>query len=320
MDIDLAGWCEKHLGARPVAELWRTGHLSTVVALRLDGARHTEVVVKIRPWEPVLPGCHAVHRHLWSSGFPCPEPLTGPTRVGERGELAVSAEAHLPGGAPGRPDDPTLAARSARYLHQLISDAPAPDEVPSLAPPRPWVGWADPRAAPWPPPDEGPDLNDHPATADLRPLAAELNARLNDGGAGAAAASLPAVVGHADWYQGNLRWEGDRLLAADDWDSISALPEATLAGCAAVSVRPATSDAHPFGWPGTEIADTEAFLDHYQVAAGRTFTRDEQELAWAAGLWQRVFDAAKFLVAGRTDVARGQIRDADERRRRASCR
>jgi hypothetical protein len=279
--------------------------LSSVVALRLQDTR--TVVIKVRSWDPALAGCHSVHRHLWALGFPCPQPLTELTRVAH---LAVSAEVCLPGGNPGRGDDPTLASRTAQYLRRLIAEAPPPESIPSLCPPRPWAGWAHDGAAPWPPPDEGPPLNNHRAVAELEPLARALNERLRS-------TTLGAVLGHVDWYQGNLRWDGDRLVAADDWDSISLLPEAALAGCAAVSFRPGIPGVHPEGWPGAEVRDTEQFLDEYQQAAGRAFSREEMEIAWAAGLWQRVFDAAKVLAVGASQLAADQIRDANERRHHA---
>ncbi|MDQ1395892.1 MAG: hypothetical protein QOG64_1151 [Acidimicrobiaceae bacterium] len=281
--------------------LWESGHLSSVVALRLTDDR--QVVVKARPWTPSLAGCHAVHAHVWTAGFPCPEPLIGPVSLGQ---LAATAEAHLPGGQPGVAEDATLAERSAAALAALIACAPPVASVPSLDPPRPWAGWADPRATPWPPPDEGIALNDLDATEDLRRLASTLNQRLR-------ASSLAPVIGHVDWYQGNLRWDGDRLVAADDWDSAAALPEAALAGCAAVSFRPERPGIDPPGWPGAEIEDSNTFLTAYAAARSHPFDREEIEGAWAAGLWQRTFDAAKALADGRPQAAADQLRDAAAR-------
>lgn len=132
------------------------------------------------------------------------------------------------------------------------------------------------------------------------------------------ATPLPLVLGHVDFYQGNLRWNTDgTLFAIDDWDSISSLPEAALVGCAAVSFRPGPDGFGPVGLPGTEVDDTEEFLARYAAASGRVFSREELEVAWAAGLWQRAFDAAKRLALGALDSARAQVRDADERAARA---
>lgn len=296
----LDDWCAEHLGGRPDHLLWQTGHLSWVGALRLaDG---TEVVVKVREDNPRLAGCHQVHEIARRARFPCPQPLVGPQPLGG---LIASAEQHLPGGVPGRWDDPNLADRTAAQLHRLVAVLPQPDALPTLQPPPPWTGWDDQRADPWPPPDEGPDLCADPAAAELRPLALTLTEMLRT-------ARLPVVVGHADWYQGNLRWNGDRLLAADDWDSIAALPEAALAGCAAVSFRPGPPAAPDS--PGADVTDTGRFLEFYAECRGRPFNPLEMRVAWAAGLWQRVFDAAKALVAGDVAAAAAQVRDADARR------
>lgn len=221
----LSGWCLEQLGAEVDEVLWIKGHLSWVAGVQLGDGR--EVVVKVRPWIDSLPSCHAVHRHVWRAEFPCPEPLTGPTNMSG---VAISAEAHLPGGQPGAGDDPTLAERTARALARLVAAAPEPLSIPSLYPPPPWAGWDDADALPWPAPDEGSELNNHPSTAPLRALAEALNERLRHD-------QLAGRVGHVDFYQGNLRWQGNDLLAADDWDSLAVLPEAAIVGCAAASFR-----------------------------------------------------------------------------------
>ena len=129
---------------------------------------------------------------------------------------------------------------------------------------------------------------------------------------------LPLVVGHSDWYQGNLRWEGGKLFAADDWDSIAALPQAAFVGCSAVSYLP-SPPMHCSNRPGADVDDTAAFLEEYTSARGTAFSQEEEEVAWAAGLWQRVFDGAKALAAGRPQDAADQVRDAPERLRLAGC-
>ena len=301
----LSRWTAEHLGSGVAHVLWEAGHLSWVGAVALRDDR--VAVIKARPWRDALVGCYEAHRQAWQAGFPCPEPLTGPIVLSP---LAVSAEAHLPGGAPGRGDDPTLAERTATALAWLMAVLPEPSAIPSIDPPPPWTGWSDPLAQPWPPPDEGPPLNDRPETESLRTLAAALNERLRDPG-------VVDRVGHADWYQGNLRWRGDELLAADDWDSLARLPKAAIAGCAAASFRPGIPGVNPDTWPGAELSDTEEFLASYQRATGRPFSSEEVEIAWAAGLWQRVFDAAKAVVDGRPNDAADKMRDASRRARLA---
>jgi hypothetical protein len=302
----LEQWCAQMLGAPLATLLWESGHLSWVGAVRLADGR--EVVLKVRDPSPRLDGCHAVHAVAWRAGFPCPEPLAPPLRYDG---LLATVERHLPGGRPGRWSDAELCGRTARELQRLVALLPAPGAVPTVDPPPPWTGWNDLRADPWPPPDEGPDLCEHPATRPLRELAVDLTARLRQSG-------LPYVLGHADWYQGNLRWDDDHLFAADDWDSVAALPEAALAGCAAVSFLPSPPGSLR-GRPGAEVVDSDRFLTAYAAARDRPWSAEELEVAWAAGLWQRVFDAAKFLASGDEELAREQVRDAIERRRRAGC-
>ncbi|MBA3523111.1 MAG: hypothetical protein H0T85_00865, partial [Geodermatophilaceae bacterium] len=48
------------------------------------------------------------------------------------------------------------------------------------------------------------------------------------------AGACETVVGHADWYCGNLRFDGDRLVAAFDWDLVAG-PEALIVGLTAAA-------------------------------------------------------------------------------------
>ena len=105
---------------------------------------------------------------------------------------------------------------------------------------------------------------------------------------------MTVTTGHGDWYTANLGWKGHHLLAAFDWDSVIAAPEAVLGGLAA-AVYPATT-------PGTEasVDETEEFLYAYASARGADFSDTELQAAWAAGLWSRSFEAKKqFVTVGR---------------------
>jgi hypothetical protein len=103
-----------------------------------------------------------------------------------------------------------------------------------------------------------------------------------------ASGGLP-TIGHGDWYSANLRWADGTLLAAFDWDSVIAAPEPVIVGLAA-AMYPATH-------AGTEasVDETQKFLDAYGSARGKKFSDEEQEEAWAAGLWNRSFDAKKQI-------------------------
>ena len=276
---DLEGWCELHLGSRPPRELFRDGYLSTVVGLELEDAR--QVVVKIRPPAPRLEGCFEVQRALHRKGYPCPEPLVGPAPFGA---ACATAECFVGGGAspPLRGRDP---APFAAWLATLVALAPPVDEVGSLLPSPPWTRWRHDEGAIWPMPDDiQADLNTIAGPAWLDTVGRTARTRL------AAGVGAPEVVGHGDWYTGNLRWADDELHVAHDWDSVLVDREAAIVGFAG-AVYPAVR-------AGSEatVEESQAFLAAYELARGREFSADERAVSWAAGLWLRAFDAKKQLA------------------------
>ena len=278
---ELDRWCQQHLGAAPAAEIFRAGYLSTVVGLRLDDCR--EVVVKIRPSSPRLAGCVQVQRHLSKAGFPCPQPLTALLPFGDR---MATAEAHVPGGqslpASGREAEPFAAG-----LARLVRLAPSTADVPDLDPAPPWTAWAhrEPRLWPWPDDHDG-DLNLVGGPNWIDEAGRRARQRL------AAARPSPRLVGHGDWYTGNLRWQEDDLFVVHDWDSVIADSEPAIVGFAAA--------VYPAVHAGSEatIDETDAFIDAYCAARSTRFDRDDLECCWAAGLWIRAYDAKKQVAKG----------------------
>jgi hypothetical protein len=276
----LAAWCQRWLGAEPTEVLFRSGHLSQVMGVRLADGR--SVVLKLRPPSERLAACVLVQRHVWAAGFPCPEPVAGPAPLGG---VSATAEALLEGGAqlPLAPDSPGLFAES---LARLVALAPSVGSVPSLEPSPPWVGWDHGNIGTWPEPDDvDADLNATRGPAWIEDAGARVRRRL------LRTTSLPLVIGHADWESQNLRWVNRRLHAAHDWDSVVVQREVTIAG-AASAVFTAT------GAPNTSanLEQSEAFLVAYEQSRGRAWTDEERELAWAAGLWVRVFNAKKATL------------------------
>ncbi|HET7014917.1 MAG TPA: phosphotransferase [Streptosporangiaceae bacterium] len=293
-DAFLADWCDRYLGARPACVLFRSGHLSEVMGAALvDGRR---VVVKARPADPRIVGCAAVQGHLARAGFPCPAPLTGVTRVGG---LMVTAETLVPGGrqlpAEGR------AALFAGLLSRLVSSAPRPADVPSLAPSPPWAGWDHPGSRLWPDRDDrGGDLNSTCGPEWVDDAARRVRDRLSPSAA-------PACVGHGDWESQNIRWSDGRPLAVHDWDSVIAQPETAVVGLAS-AVWPAA------GGPGeaATVAQSAEFIASYQRAAGQQWDEQQVREAWAAGLWVRLFNAKKDAADGggpQLDRLAGEIGD-----------
>jgi hypothetical protein len=279
-DEALGEWCRQHLEEGLGSVLFRSGHLSEVVGVRLSSGRR--VVIKARPHAPRLVGCLAVQAHLARSGFPCPVPLTGLTRLEG---LAVSAETALPGGDQLSPE--AGAAPFAALLAHLIEAAPDPSSTPTLAPSPPWTGWDHPGSRLWPDADdEGRDLNAVRAPGWIDEAARRVRDRLTSSRA-------PLRIGHGDWESQIIAWASGVPLAVHDWDSVILQPETSIVGLAA-SVWAAN------GQPGgaASVEQTEEFIAAYQVATGRHWTQSEVQDAWAAGLWVRLFNARKAAADG----------------------
>jgi Phosphotransferase enzyme family len=277
----LAAWCRRWLGAPPAAELFEAGYLSTVKGLRLADGR--EVVVKVRPPLPRLAGCAVVHRALWTAGFPCPEPLAD---LQPLDGYAATAETLVPdAGEP--PPDRELASLSAAALARLVELAPGPGSVPSLAPSPSWTGWDHTEPGLWPTPEDlDVDLNAYSGPQWLNRVAAAVRDHLRDH------AGDP-VIGHGDWHPENLRWHGPHLIAVHDWDSVICQPEPAIAGLAAASFLGIDGPSAM-----ASVEDSAAFLDAYQRARGRRWRSQDYAACWAAGLWQRAFDAKTRSLDG----------------------
>jgi Ser/Thr protein kinase RdoA (MazF antagonist) len=277
----LAIWCTHWLGAPPAAELFGSGYLSTVMGLRLADGR--EVVVKVRPREPRLAGCTIVHRALWTAGFPCPEPLVD---LQPLDGYAATAEALVPGsGQP--PPRSELARLSAAGLARLVELAPDPGSVPSLAPSPSWTGWDHTEPGLWPAPeDRDVDLNAYQEPRWLDRVAAAVRDHLR-GHRG------DPVIGHGDWHPENLWWQDSQLIAVHDWDSVICQPEPAIAGLAAASFLGIDGPA-----PLANVEESSAFLDAYTGARGRRWMSGDYAACWAAGLWQRAFDAKTRSLDG----------------------
>ena len=296
--VDLAAWCTDHVGSAPAAELFRSGHLSAVVGLRLVDGR--EVVVKVRPASPRIPGCVEVQRRLFESGYPCPEPLGGPAPFGIG---VATAESYVPGGdeLPGAEDKAQL---SAEAFARLIGSAPRPAEVSSLDPAPSWASWNHGEAGLWPRPEGAEfDLNEVDGPEWIDRAAGRARDRLRAGVG-------EVVIGHCDWLAENLRWEGDELHVVHDWDSVVADSEAVLVGFAAALYSTVSPDEL------ATVEETDRFLDAYCDARARVFSADEVQRAWAASVWTRAYDAKYQHVAGHAIASLAEP-EARERLRRA---
>lgn len=275
-------WCRRWLSASVRAERFVTGWQSAVVGLELDDGR--EVVIKIRPPAVGLTTWLACHRRLWAGGFPCAQPLT---TLEPLAGLVASAEQLLPADS-GRPPRPVEVPELAGVLADLVGRASTDPVGGSFGAPPDWAGWdrADPTTGAWPTAGPGEvDLNATPEPAWLTEVVAATGRRLR-------ASALPGVVGHVDWEPPNLGWTGPVITAVYDWDSLTVLPEAAVAGLAA-AVHPVVDDG-----PGATVEQTAVFLAAYADARGRPWTTEEEQVAWAAGLWVSCYNAKGEAVDG----------------------
>jgi hypothetical protein len=272
-DAALRSWCQDHFAAEPQTELFRTGHLSTVIGLRLTDGQH--IVVKLRDYEARLKGCFVVQRHLFRSGFPCPEPLIGPTPLEG---LCASAERMIPDGS----STPTHARDALPYVAPLARLIELTEPLVSrvdLEPKPSWNQWDHVEDGIWPVADDDVD----------RPLNDIVGPQWLDEAGGVARACLARtggrlVIGHGDWYWDNLRWRGDDLLVAHDWDSVIAERESVIVGYAASDYIQPT------------FRESSEFVQAYQEVTNRRFTSAEIQQCWAAVLWLRSFNAKKQLA------------------------
>jgi hypothetical protein len=298
-DPELDDWCEEYLGSAPRSVLFRIEQVSSVIGLRLRDGR--EVVVKVRPDAERIRACVFVQRYAFDRGFPCAEPVAGPALLGEQ---IATAETYVPNGETLDVNVDGAPALYAAGLARLVGLVPAEALTTTLEPPPYWMNWDHSLAATWSP-DPNVDLNARSGPEWLERAGRLARERLRG------AHALPAAIGHGDWESQNLRWRGRELYVAHDWDSAVRRPEALIAGMTSL-IFPSTGTRNE----AASIAQSEAFLDAYQGERQRRFSRDELELAWAAGLWLGAWKAKKALLFGDRDVMTRLESEAAERLRR----
>ena len=274
-------WCTDHLGSAPVAELFRSGHLSTVIGLRLADGR--EAVVKVRPASPRITACVEVQRRMFESGYPCPEPLGGPAPFGIG---VATAESYVPGGDE-LPGAEHTARLSAEAFARLLGLAPAPADVSSLDPAPSWASWNHGEAGLWP-----------------RPEGAEFDLNEVDG---------PEWIDQAgDRARDRLRvgvWEPVIGHCRTGWPTTCAGRPTSFWSCTTGTARSPTARLSYVGFAAAlystvspnelaTVEETDRFLNAYCDARGRVLSADEVQRSWAAGLWTRAYDAKYQHVAG----------------------
>ncbi len=265
-------FCRRELGSDVEAYEFYAVSVQSVHGVRLvDGRR---VVVKaVQPTDTggpsveALLAMQAVQSVLADHGFPAPLPQLGPRPIGHSVaivESLVELDATVVDG-----HDPGFRRAMAETLAEVVERTSAfrSDERLRMAR-RPRRG----STALWPVPHS--PLFDFEATADgaesIDALAAEAQRRL------VAIDDWPLVVGHFDIRSENCRYDGSRIVALFDWDSLGRAPEVEAVGSVA--------HAFPVDWSRDQIQaptpdEISSFIDEYAAARGAPFTGGQR---WAA--------------------------------------
>jgi Ser/Thr protein kinase RdoA (MazF antagonist) len=267
--------CAGRLGAGVAEVVFRGGRLAAVYGLRLTDGRRVAVKVHRGPVDVErLDRTVGCQRLLAGAGYPCPVPVAGPLRFA--GHVAV-IESLLEEGRGGDGHRPAVRAAMARALAwqvELLRSVPAG----SLAAGAP--AWTRYERGPWPAPhDPIFDFSRTPAGYEwLDALAALACEQIPPGPA--------EVIGHADWVCGNLRFDGDTVVAAYDWDSLVGRPEAVLVGfCAG-----AYTEGGVVGAGAPSPMEVAAFLADYEDAT-RPFSTADRSAAVGAATWVLAYNA-----------------------------
>jgi hypothetical protein len=292
-------WCLRELGSVPVEVIFASGQMSTVTGLELaDGRR---VVVKARPDDVGrATQCVKMQTSLSDVGMPVARPLT---RARYFDGLAVHAEEWRPGGEMRRGDDEEHARASGRWLRYFteLTESYLGTVEPPLTNPV-WVDWYRGTGL-WP------SYDAFDVRALTVPMPAELDAIRRRARLRLTGTELPEILGHADWETQNLRWSSKEYIhTVHDWDSLAWLPEAAIVGAASGAFSSAETPTL------APVASSAAFIDEYQHARRRRFTREEVEIAWAASIYPATHNARGEILWNSEPVTWTALQEQAEQR------
>ena len=273
-------FCAERLGVSPAGAHFYAASAGCVLGVRLKSG--ADVVIKAyqdRWSESFLSAIQIGEERVAEGGIPCPRPLFGPTPMDPaRPNLAV-VETWLPD--PGMRSGGSDAARavSARGLARQIElciDLPGSERL-LVHPLR------SPDAQLYPTPHS--PLFDFESTAsgaewidELARRSSSLRAKDNS----------PTVVAHTDWSARNVRFDGIRLLAVYDWDSLALVPESTALGQAAMTW---SVTADPGGTEFPTMDSVLGYMDDYERARDAPLTAGQRRAARASAVWVLAYAA-----------------------------
>jgi Phosphotransferase enzyme family len=275
----LSRYLGRYVGSGISDVLFRAGRIDAVWAVHTDDGRDLVVKAHRQPVDlSVLQANTRAQNLLAGAGFPCPVPVSGPDRFDG---LALSTQTLIAAGEPVSGREPGIRRAMAIGLAEHVDVLRSSPDLVSLVGPGP--AWCRYQHGPWPTPHDS--IFDFSATpADfgwLDSFATAAADRLNQ-----SRPRSPVLVGHADWYCGNLRFDGDRLVAAFDWD-LFADTEPVIAGMSAGAYT--ASGTSGAGLPTPD--EVAAFLIDYDTVRPQRFSADEQRTAAAAASWTIAYNA-----------------------------
>jgi hypothetical protein len=301
--VKVEAWCLRALGHGTLTSFRSDAGGQMSHLFRFDSDERGTVAVKVRPdSKGRISRCLQLQAIAADAGFPCARPVTDADRLGPG--MIISAESWRPGGRMHTYGDLAFAGRSASLLADLagILEAQPPT---GLGTPPPWMHWNPPTGSLWPPNPVVDAMDQDRVPGHVHTIARTVSDRI-------ARATLPVVAGHGDWESQNLRWEGASPWAVHDWDSLVALPAASIVGAASGAFASTTVPTL------ASLEASEEFIDCYERARGQVFTTEEREVAWAASLWPALHNArGESLFQSPPIALQALTRQASERLQRA---
>jgi Ser/Thr protein kinase RdoA (MazF antagonist) len=278
MAAAVVGFCESELRAAPQRCLFYTSSQGAVFGLELEDKRH--VVIKVhQPGRSAdfLAAIHMVQRYLRRERFPCPAPIVGPLPLS--GGLALVDEL-LEDGEFADAHDPLVRGQMAAALAELVRLAQRFVSERSL-PRNPWRSSAP--GSLWKAPHHR--MFDFDATASgaewIDAIAAGALEQL-------ASPAGELVVGHNDWSVKDFRFQGGKISAIYDWDSLVVDLEPVIVGHAATHFT-MTWRMPVLVAPRSD--EVEAFVAEYESARRKPFSNAERATLRGAGLHSMAYTA-----------------------------
>jgi hypothetical protein len=295
IDSWVASVVGRQLDRRTEGLLFRAGRIDAVYGLRLaDGG-----AVVFRLYRPpvdidVLDARLEALAVLADRGYPCPQPLSGPVSVDGR---LGSIETLLHRGVEEDARRPAIRRAMTSSLLRHVDLLRDQKTIARRLVTRP--AWTRYRDGPWPRPHDS--IFDFSATPGgwewldaVAQRATDQVAALRAGGANLGG----EVIGHGDWYAGNVRFAGGQVVAAFDWDLIVE-DEAVLVGLSAGGF---TAEGAP------SPRDVTGFIRDSAILRGG-FSREQMQAARAAADWVMAFNARCELsnLGNRSDLSEREI-------------